>query len=126
MLLPIFALLAVFSFYPVLIAAVRAFTDWNGNSSVINFVGFENFVTMVREGYFLVGIKNLCIFLLSYMIKILTVPLLIATFVYHLRSDRAKYWFRFLFVLPMVVPGVVTVLMWKNISLPTMFPVFKV
>lgn len=118
MLLPIFALLAVFSFYPVLIAAVRAFTDWNGNSSVINFVGFENFVTMVREGYFLVGIKNLCIFLLSYMIKILTVPLLIATFVYHLRSDRAKYWFRFLFVLPMVVPGVVTVLMWKNIYDP--------
>ena len=73
---------------------------------------------MVSEGYFLTGIRNLVIFLLSYIVKILTVPLLTALMVYSLRSARAKYVYRYLFVLPMVVPSVVSALMWKNIYDP--------
>lgn len=118
MLLPIFALLALFSFYPIVIAAVRAFTDWSSASQEIKFIGFDNFVMMVREGYFLIGVKNLLIFLASYIAKILTVPLLVAVMVYSLRSDRFKYFYRFLFVVPMVVPSVVSALMWKNIYDP--------
>ena len=118
MLLPIFGLLAVFGFYPVLVAAVRAFTDWSSTSLEINFIGIDNFRMMVTEGYFLTGIRNLLIFLASYMVKILTVPLLVAVMVYSLVSDRSKYVFRYLFVLPMVVPSVVSALMWKNIYDP--------
>lgn len=118
MLLPIFGLLAVFGFYPVLVAALRAFTDWSSSSLEINFIGFDNFRMMITEGYFLTGIRNLLIFLASYMVKILTVPLLVAVMVYSLVSDRSKYAFRYLFVLPMVVPSVVSALMWKNIYDP--------
>lgn len=118
MLLPVFGLLAVFGFYPVLVAAVRAFTDWSSTSISVNFVGFDNFKMMISEGYFLTGVVNLLIFLASYIVKILTVPLLVAVMVYSLARGRSKYIFRYLFVLPMVVPSVVNALMWKNIYDP--------
>ncbi|MEN6315093.1 MAG: ABC transporter permease subunit [Clostridiaceae bacterium] len=121
MLIPTFALLLVFNYYPVVIALARSFTDWNINQSSIkeiNFIGFDNFVKMFTEGYFLIGLKNLLILIVTSFIKILTVPLFVAELVFLMRNDRAKYWFRFLFVLPMIVPGVVMTLMWNRIFDP--------
>lgn len=45
----------------------------------------------------------------------LFMPLMIATALYHLRRERSKYIYRVLFVLPLVVPGIVNVLMWRFI-----------
>lgn len=121
MLMPTFALLLVFNYYPVVIAFIRSFTDWNINQSAIkeiNFIGFGNFAKMFTEGYFLIGLKNLLILLITSFIKILTVPILVAELVFHMKNDRAKYWYRFLFVLPMIVPGVVMTLMWSRIFDP--------
>lgn len=121
LLLPTFTLLIVFCIYPVIIAFIRAFTDWSINHSSIReikFIGFENFKTMVTETYFLVGLKNLILLIVTAFIKVLTVPLLIAELVFLMRNDRQKYWFRFLFVLPMVVPGIVGALLWQNIYDP--------
>ena len=122
LLIPTFILLIVFNYYPVIIAFLRSFTDWSKNTSSIseiNFVGFDNFKTMITEGYFLIGIKNLLIMIGTSFIKVLTMPLLVAEIVFAMRSNRSKYWFRFLFVLPMVVPGVVNALMWGNIYDPS-------
>ncbi len=121
MLIPTFVLLAIFNYYPVVIALMRSFSDWNiYQSSVkeIRFVGFDNFVKMFTEGYFLLGLKNLVILVTTGFIKVVTVPLLVAELVFLMRNDRAKYWFRFLFVLPIVVPGVVMILMWQRIYDP--------
>jgi len=122
MLVPTFALLILFKYYPVIIAFVRSFTDWNIHQSSIreiNFIGFDNFVKMVTEGYFLIGLKNLFMIIIADFIKVLTVPLLVAELVFHINSNRTKYWLRFLFVLPMVVPGIVNTLMWERIYDPT-------
>ncbi|MCL2335822.1 MAG: PQQ-binding-like beta-propeller repeat protein, partial [Firmicutes bacterium] len=118
LLLPTFALIAVFGYYPVFMAVTRAFTNWSARSPTIKFVGFENFVTMVKEGYFLTGVGNMLILLVAGLIKTLTVPLLVAKLINSLIKRRQKYWFRFLFVLPMIVPGIVTTLMWQNIYDP--------
>lgn len=45
----------------------------------------------------------------------LFMPLLIAEILFHLRSDRWKYIYRVLFIIPMVVPGIVALLMWQFI-----------
>lgn len=50
--------------------------------------------------------------------KILTMPLLVAVMVYSLTGNRSKFIYRYLYVLPMVVPSVVSALMWKNIYDP--------
>lgn len=122
MLIPTFAFLIVFAYIPVIRAFTMAFTDWsiiNSNSLTIKFTGLENFRLMIQEGYFLAGLKNLLLIIITSFIKILSIPLLVAELVFLMKSNRTRYWFRFLFVLPMVVPMVVTTLMWKNIYDPT-------
>lgn len=119
LLIPTFALLAVFNYYPIFTAFTRAFTDWNMTSDTIKFNGFANFRMMLQEGYFFIGLKNLLILMVTSILKTLTIPLLIGELVFLMRSDSKKYWFRFLFVLPMVVPGIVSTLMWQNMYDPT-------
>ena len=121
MLIPTFALVLLFNYYPVLQAFYYAFTDWSSASLTmrdVKFVGFDNFVKMVENGYFLIGLKNMVIIMLTSFVKLLTVPVILALLVYAMKSDRQKYWYRLLLIAPMVVPGVVSVLMWKNIYDP--------
>ena len=122
LLTPTLILLAVFCYYPAVIALTRAFTDWSRNQSSVSdiqFIGLDNFRLMIEEGYFLIGLKNLGIIIATSFLKVLTVPLLVAKLVFAMLGNRAKYWYRFLFVVPMVVPGVVSALMWVQIYDPT-------
>jgi len=121
LLIPTFALIIMFSYYPVVMAFIRSFTDWNmfqQSARQIKFIGFRNFVKMIEEGYFLTGVGNMLILLVTGIIKTFTMPLLTAKLVFSLASPKLKYWTRFAFVLPMIVPGIVGALMWQNIYDP--------
>ena len=126
MLAPSIALILVFHYYNIFQAFYYAFTDWSLATKTmreVNLIGFDNFVKIFREGYFLLGVKNLLIMMVCSFVKLLTVPLLLAELVFAMRtstgeSSRRRYWFRLLLVMPMVVPGVVSTLMWKNIYDP--------
>ena len=126
MLLPSIVLILIFNYYNVFQAFYYAFTDWSQATRTmreVQFVGFDNFRRIFTEGYFLLGVKNLLIMMAASFIKLLTVPLLLAELVFAMRtrtgeSSRRRYWFRLLLVLPMVVPGVMSTLMWKNIYDP--------
>lgn len=121
LLVPSFALIIIFNYVPIGQAFYYAFTDWDmANSSsmrAVKFIGFDNFVKMIDEGYFLLGVKNMLIIMGFSFLKLL-MPLIIAELVFAVGGNRAKYWYRFLLVLPMVVPGVVSTLMWRQIYDP--------
>lgn len=120
-LLPTFVILFFFTYRPIFTGLTRAFTNWskfNNTLAEIEFVCLDNFVAIFQEGYFLTGMKNLCIILASSLIKTLTMPLLVAWLIYNIKGDRRKYMHRFLFVLPIVVPGVVSIMMWQRIYDP--------
>lgn len=126
MLLPSIVLILVFNYYNVFQAFYYAFTDWSIATRTmreVEFIGFSNFVKMITEGYFLLGVKNLLILMVTSFLKLLTVPVLLAELVFAMRtlsgeSSKRRYWFRLFLVMPMVVPGVVSALMWKNIYDP--------
>lgn len=126
MLAPSILLILIFQYYNVFQAFWYAFTDWSLATKTmreVNFIGFDNFVKMFTEGYFLLGTKNLVIMIICSFVKLLTVPLLLAEVVFAMKtktgeSSQRRYWFRLLLVVPMVVPGVVSTLMWKNIYDP--------
>lgn len=126
MLAPSIILILIFHYYNVFQAFWYAFTDWSLATRTmreVKFIGLDNFVKMFTEGYFLLGTKNLVIMIICSFLKLLTVPLLLAEVVFAMRtktgeSSRRRYWFRLLLVVPMVVPGVVSTLMWKNIYDP--------
>ncbi len=122
LLLPTFILLIFFNYTPVFIAVTRAFTNWSKDFNTlaeIKFVGLDNFKLMLSEGYFLTGLGNLALMIIFGLLKVLTVPVLIAWLVYSMKGSKEKFTFRFLFVLPMVVPGIVSTLMWQQIYDPT-------
>ena len=56
--------------------------------------------------------------LIPRLIITVIVPLIVAELIYGLKSSRAKYFYRVAFLLPMVAPGVVGALIWKNIYDP--------
>ena len=122
MLLPLFILMFLFCYRGIYIALIRSFTDWSSakrSIAEIDFIGLSNYKRMVTEGYFLTGIKNLCILIVAMLLKNIPIPLAVAWMLHSLRGAKQKYIFRFLFVLPIVVPSVVTLLIWAKIYDPS-------
>ncbi|MGQ9683204.1 MAG: carbohydrate ABC transporter permease [Anaerolineae bacterium] len=116
-LLPTLAFLVVFSYYPAFSALWHAFYNWDG-AFVRGFVGLKNFVDIVRDPIIHLGIRNVVILWIAGLIKVLTFPLLTAELIFSLRSQRAAYWYRTLFIVPMVIPGIVIILLWQYIYDP--------
>lgn len=108
---PTFLLLALFSYYPIASALGHAFTDWHGNGES-TWVGLANFRALPADDILAGALRSALILLAAHLVITLTVPLAVAELLFALRSPRAQYLYRVLFVIPMVVPGVVILLIW--------------
>ena len=117
LLLPIFLSLAVFVYYPPLSALYHAFFNWDptGKST---FVGFSNFQAMPQDSILMNSVWNLVRMLVFAVIVTVSVPLIVAEMIFSLRSASAQYLYRVLFLIPVVVPLIVIVLLWKFIYDP--------
>lgn len=116
-LLPTFFMLAVFNYYPPLSAFYHAFFDWDGNQQ-LTFVGLNNFVEMAHDANLLASIPHMIALVVISLVTGLTVPLLVAELIFSLRSGRWSYLYRLFFVIPIVVPQIVTILLWQFILDP--------
>lgn len=114
MLGPSAALLLVFSYTPAFIGLQRAFTHWETGEPAV-WCGLANFAAMARDEFLRVSVWNQILILAANLVKTLTAPFLVAELIAGLRSTRWQYAFRTLFILPMVVPGMVTMLLWAFI-----------
>lgn len=103
--------LGVFNYVPAASAIYHAFTSWDVGGETA-WVGLANFTKMVRDPVFLESCWNLLRLGTFVFIVSMSVPFIVAEMIYHLRSERAGYLCRVLLVLPMVVPGVVTFMLW--------------
>ncbi|MEZ4861056.1 MAG: PQQ-binding-like beta-propeller repeat protein [Caldilineaceae bacterium] len=116
-LLPTVTLLLIFNYYPAFSGLYHAFTVWKPGVET-RWVGFEQFRNIWGDAYFWVGMKNAVLLILSGFIKTLTMPLLVAELIFHVRNRVLQYGIRSLFIIPLVVPGVVGILLWANIYDP--------
>jgi ABC-type sugar transport system permease subunit len=117
LLLPIFLSLAVFVYYPPISALYHAFFNWDPSGSS-SFVGFANFQAMPQDPILMNSIWNLVRMLLFAVVVTTTVPLIVAELIFSVRNTTAQYAYRVLFVIPVVVPLIVIVLLWKFIYDP--------
>lgn len=108
---PAVAFSLVFDWYPMAEGMIRSLYKWDGyNSSV--FVGAQNFIDIFQDEVFWISMSNMAFFLA--MSLLLMFPTIIACVVlFRIRSSRAQYLYRVLFCIPMVVPYMVVILMWK-------------
>ncbi|MBQ8429256.1 MAG: sugar ABC transporter permease [Clostridia bacterium] len=115
--LPALVMLAIFCLYPTFTAFQIAFTDWNGNPRVqMNFVWFRNFILVLKDWLFWRSMWNVIILTVVGMILGNAANVLLAELMYNLRSKFAPV-YRFLFVLPAMIPGIVVMLLWHQLIL---------
>lgn len=106
-------MLLLFNYYPAVQGIRYAFQDVNPGISS-RFVGLRNFEQMAHDFILLRSCINMVILVVAALIKSTVFPLFVALMIFHLISDRARYFFQSLFLFPIVVPGIVGVLLWRN------------
>lgn len=106
----------VFDWLPMLQGIVMSFFRWDGFRSP-EFVGMRNFKEILTDDIFWVSVKNMMFFFV--MGLILMIPTMIASVVlFRIRNKKYQYVYRILFCIPMVVPFMVSLLMWQFIYNP--------
>jgi raffinose/stachyose/melibiose transport system permease protein len=114
LLAPIFIVMIIFVYYPPILGLVRGFFNWAPNKEPI-FVGFKNFVA-----YFIYNesgreISNMFKLLSFNMISGVIAPFIMAELIFSIRSAVSKEVYRLAMVIPILVPGVVFLLLWRHI-----------
>jgi raffinose/stachyose/melibiose transport system permease protein len=119
LLLPTFVLILIFNYYPAASALYHSFFDWNG-ANINKFNGINNFVTMAHDTILWQSFGNLLKLTLISVVISLIFPLGAAALIFHLRDLRLAYFYRVLFVVPLVVPSLVVLLIWRFIYSPNL------
>jgi raffinose/stachyose/melibiose transport system permease protein len=113
-----FALLLTFSYYPALSAIYHSFTIWDGFRPE-RWAGLANY-REIFESDVIIGkaFRNMLILTGWQVFRSVTFPLIGAALIYRLRDEKVAYFFRLVFVLPIVVPSVVGILVWRQLYEP--------
>jgi ABC-type sugar transport system permease subunit/ABC-type glycerol-3-phosphate transport system substrate-binding protein len=114
---PTVVLAVLFLYYPAILGLLGAFTEWEEGGSP-RFVGLHNFAMLAQDRFFLTSIWNQALLLAAGILKATLVPFIVAELVFAVANTRMQYWIRTAFLVPLVVPGMVTLLIWRFVYDP--------
>lgn len=102
----------IFGYYVKLDALRYAFYEWN-NAGTEEFIWFNNFIEAWTDSKFWDSFNLVMILFASNLFKMW--PSIVAAVALHrLRNAGARYIYQVLFVIPMVIPALVHLLVWKE------------
>jgi multiple sugar transport system permease protein len=110
--LPMLAIFVAFSWYPIVRLALLAFQQ----TDLVNpptWVGLQNFRDVINDPLFTIALKNTAYFAFLALIFGYPIPLIMAVLISESRRFRGAY--SALAYLPVVIPPVVGVLLWKYV-----------
>lgn len=114
LLAPTFLLLAVFSVVPFIWAFTTSFYRYEIGGEA-TWVGLTNYVEYPQDPTCRISFLNL-LFLTSFSVFVHVVfPLIVARLIFALSSERARYAYRIIFLVPIVVPGVAVLMIWRGL-----------
>jgi raffinose/stachyose/melibiose transport system permease protein len=113
LILPSMVLLAVFSLLPFLWAFWTSFFDYEVGGDT-RFVGLANYGEYLTDPTFLPSFANMAMLTLFHIGIVMIFPLFVARMIFGLSSERARYLYRLLFLIPIVVPGIAGTLIWRG------------
>lgn len=119
---PILILLILFGYYPPLLGLVRAFYRWRPGVPA-TFVGLENFTAYFSYAVTPTELRNILQLLVFGLFAGVVVPFVMAELIFFVRSQGLKEFYRLLVIIPMLVPGIVTVLLWQKMYDPNLGPI---
>lgn len=109
--LPSLVLVLTFSYFPAASAVYHSFFDWQGGDSM-QWVGWDNFKRALGDPVLWDSFKTVALLMVFNLFKMIP-SIVIAVMIHRLKSDRWQYLYRVLLVIPMIVPSLVTLFIWK-------------
>ena len=109
--LPSLVLLFMFFYYPAVSGFIYSFTHWTVKGPI--WAGLANYKRLINDKRLIASVGNLAQIVTFNVIVVMSMPLMAAVFMFHLKSIRAQYAYRLLYVFPMIVPGVVILVVWR-------------
>lgn len=114
---PTFILLAIFSYFSIGNAIFTSFTDSTfGIPSKM--VGLDNYFAAFKDEMFLTSFKNQVIITIAAVFSSVFFPLLAAEMLFFIKHSKVANFIKTAFVVPMLVPSIVTILIWKYLYNP--------
>ncbi len=109
---PTLILIALFQYYPAASGIIHSFFRWNG-ADIAEPVGFENYIDLLTSREFWDSF-NVVLILGAFNVVKMIPPLLVAVCIHRCSSVRFQFFYRTLFVVPMVIPPLVVALIWRS------------
>lgn len=110
--LPTLVLIGLFQYYPAASGVFHSFYNWNG-AEISEWVGGRNYADLFRSTDFWNSFQVALILGACNVVKMVP-ALLVAVCIHRCRSARWQLFYRTMFVVPMVIPGLVVVLIWRS------------
>lgn len=83
-----------------------------------HFIGLENYKALLSDDMFRMSFRNQAVLSLFAVFNSVFFPLLAALILYHVRHKKLSRIIKTLFVIPMLVPSIVVILIWKYLYNP--------
>jgi len=115
--LPALMIYSIFFLYPVLSGILYSFTNWQGLSKTIKFIGFDNFIELFGDRLFLASIKNTFVFAIMNTVFQNVFALILALILDVKLLGRNIY--RAIIYMPSVISSIVVGFVWSYILNPT-------
>lgn len=112
LLIPSFALLLMFIYYPAMLALVESLFDWQPPLRN-EFVGLLNFQRVLADPVFWISWRNMGLIVVWTFTIPFAMPFLVAEAIFNLRSRSSQQVYRMLILIPTLVPGMVSLQLWR-------------
>lgn len=109
--LPALVFVAVFSYFPAGSAIYHSFFEWSGGQTK-QWLAWENFQRAFGDDVLWGSFLTVSLLMVFNIIKLIP-SILMAVMIHRLASDRWQYLYRVMLVIPMIVPSLVTLFIWK-------------
>ena len=109
--LPALLLVGTFAYFPAASAIYHSFFEWGGGEAK-QFVGLGNFQRAWHDQVLRDSLVTVAVLMVFNLFKMIP-SILMAVLIHRLTSDRWQYIYRALLVVPMIIPSIVTLFIWK-------------
>lgn len=113
-----FIMMFVFLYLSVGLAFTTALTDKVARLPDSSFIGLQNFKDLLSDKIFWLSFRNQAVISIFAVFNSVFFPLLAALMLYYMKRQGASRAIKTAFVLPMLVPSIVTILIWKFLYNP--------
>jgi len=110
--IPTLVTIGLFIYYPAASGIFHSFFRWNG-ADIAEPLGLGNYKDLLFSSAFWRSFRNAFVLGIWNVVKMLP-PLFVAVAIHRCRSTRLQFFYRALFVVPMVIPPLVVALIWRS------------